>query len=77
VSLIERLASPVSVSITNKSKMDVWVETLTTDEQEAIRAAAGNPAWGNSPLLNELREAGAPDISKSAFREWRKKQARA
>jgi len=72
VSLIERLAEPVSPA--SKSKMDVWVETRTHHEQEAIRVAAANPAWGHSALLNELREAGAPEISESAFRQWRRKQ---
>jgi len=76
VSLIERLAAPINTS-TSKSKMDVWIETRTPTEQEAIRTAAINPEWGHVALLNELREAGAPDISESAFRKWRQNQGRA
>jgi hypothetical protein len=53
--------------------MDVWVETRTETEQAAILTAAINPEWGHVALRDALTAEGAPDMSDTAFRQWRKK----
>ncbi|MGW9587480.1 hypothetical protein [Microbacterium sp. NPDC055455] len=53
--------------------MDVWVDTRPESQQAAIRAAAINPEWGHVALLGELVAEGAPELSDTAFRQWRKK----
>jgi len=73
VDLIEKLSTPPTVRPRGKSVMDVWVETRPDTEREAILTAARNEAWGHVPLLNALTAEGAPRMSDTAFRAWRKK----
>lgn len=73
MNLIEILAAPAAKKPSGKSIMDVWVESRPEAEQAAIRTAAINPEWGHVALLEKLRDAGAPEMSDTAFRAWRKK----
>lgn len=73
VNLIEKLAAPVAKKPTSKSVMDVWVETRPATEQAAILTAAENPEWGHIALRDELVKEGAPELSDTAFRQWRRK----
>ncbi|GAA5198583.1 hypothetical protein GCM10025773_11890 [Microbacterium jejuense] len=57
-----------------KSVMDVWVDSRPEQEQSAILAAVTDPAWGHVVLLDELVTEGAPKMSDTAFRAWRKKR---
>lgn len=73
-SLIESLATPRRATPgPSRSRMDVWVDTLDKAEAEAVIAAAISPDWGHTALLPVLLEAGAPDISKTAFSQWRER----
>lgn len=53
--------------------MDVWIETLTEPEREAVLKAALSPAWGHVALRDTLAAEGAPRISDNAFGAWRRK----
>lgn len=74
MNLIETLAAPPAHRPKGKSVMDVWVETRSETERTAIRTAAVNPEWGHVALRDELVTAGAPFMSDTAFRAWRRKQ---
>ena len=54
--------------------MTVWTESRPETEQAAILTAAINPEWGHVALLNTLVDEGAPAMSDTAFRQWRKSQ---
>jgi hypothetical protein len=71
VDLLKKLAAPPAKRATGKSIMDVWVDSRPEVEQQAIIAAANNPAWGHVALLNALVAEGAPNMSDTAFRQWR------
>lgn len=71
--LIEDLASPTTSRVPPKSIMDTWLETRPSQQQDAIRTAAVNPEWGHVALLKKLVEYGAPEMSDTAFRQWRKR----
>lgn len=72
--LIDKLATPPTKRPTGKSVMDVWVETRPETEQAVILAATVNPEWGHVALLDRLVSEGAPAMSDTAFRAWRKKR---
>lgn len=72
--LVEQLAAPPVKRPEGKSIMDVWVESRSEDEQTAVLTAAVDPAWGHVALLNTLVAEGAPDMSDTAFRAWRKRK---
>lgn len=72
--LIQKLAEPPVKRPEGKSIMDVWVESRKADEQSAILAAAVDSSWGHVPLLNTLVAEGAPNMSDTAFRAWRKRK---
>ena len=70
--LIEKLAAPAPSRKPTKSGMTVWVESRPETEQAAILTAAINPEWGHVALLDTLIAEGAPKMSDTAFRQWRK-----
>jgi len=72
--LIARLAAPAPSRKPAKSVMTVWVESRPDSEQAAILTAAINPEWGHVALLEALTAEGAPKMSDTAFRIWRKGQ---
>lgn len=72
MNLIDALAKPTSKRASKGSVMDVWVRTRPEDEQAAILAAVVDPRWGHVQLHAELAQAGAPDMSDTAFRQWRR-----
>ena len=72
--LISKLAAPAPSRKPPKSVMTVWVESRPESEQAAIVTAAINPEWGHVALLDALVEGGAPKMSDTAFRAWRKSQ---
>lgn len=74
MNLIQKLAEPPVTRPLGKSVMDLWVESRSENEQAAILVAASNPVWGHVALLRELVAEGAPDISDTAFRQWRMKR---
>ena len=74
MSLIDALATPPEEARTWRSKMDVWLTTLSDDERAAVLAAALNPAWSHSALLQTLRQNGGPDITDNTLRVWRIRQ---
>lgn len=74
MNLIQTLAEPPAKRQQGKSIMTVWVESRPETEQAAIMAAALNPAWGHVALLQALVAEGAPSMSDTAFRQWRKGQ---
>jgi len=73
VDLIEALQSPPADIRTQRPKLDVWMESRTEQEQEALRRAAVDPAWMHTALRAVLVEAGAPPVSAGAVAEWRRK----
>ena len=70
--LISKLAAPAPSRKPGKSVMTVWVESRPASEQAAILTAALNPEWGHVALLEALVTEGAPKMSDTAFRAWRK-----
>ena len=72
MNLIETLAAPAPSRKPGKSVMTVWVESRPETEQAAILTAAINPEWGHVALLDALIAEGAPKMSDTAFRAWRK-----
>jgi hypothetical protein len=72
--LIERLAAPPTKYRPGRSVMDVWLESRPEGEQTVILNAVANPEWGHVALLKELVSEGAPDMSDTAFRAWRRRQ---
>lgn len=72
MSLIDRLQNP-PVRGGAKSKLDVWLESLSEPEQDAVRAAAVNKAWGHTTLAAALAEEGGPRLSANSVRGWRVK----
>lgn len=71
--LIEALAAPRPAD-TNKSRMDIWVDGLPEIRRRSVLSAAANPDWAHAPLLALLVENGAPDVSRTSFRDWRMKK---
>ena len=72
--LIQKLAAPAPSRKPAKSVMTVWVESRPESERAAILTAAINPEWGHVALLEALTAEGAPKMSDTAFRIWRKGQ---
>ena len=72
--LISKLAAPAPSRKPAKSAMTVWVESRPESEQAAILTAALDPKWGHVALLGALVTEGAPKMSDTAFRVWRKNQ---
>ena len=72
--LIDRLAAPPAKYRPGRSVMDVWLESRPEGEQAVILNAASNPEWGHVALLKELVSEGAPEMSDTAFRAWRRRQ---
>ena len=68
---MERLATPPARHISNRSRMDVWADTLPETEREAVYKAAADKAWGHMDLLRVLMSEGAPKIADTSFRKWR------
>lgn len=73
MSLIDALSNPPETTRHWRSQIDVWADTLTEPEREALLAAATNLAWPHSSLRNVIAEAGGPDVSANTVYEWRKK----
>lgn len=57
----------------NRSRIDVWIDTLSKDDAAAARDAAKNPAWGHMDLLAAYMAHGCPKMSDTAFGAWRRK----
>lgn len=72
--LIAALAEPTRSRTPGRSIMDGWLDTRSEQEQAAIRTAAVNPEWGHVALMKQLLEYGAPELSDTAFRQWRRRQ---
>ena len=73
MTLSSRLASPTSGRTPVKSAVDVWADSLPETDREAVYQAARNPDWGHVALRDALHAEGAPFMSDTAFRGWRKK----
>lgn len=70
--LIDRLAQPAPKPAV-RNRVDIWLETLTEAEQEAVKATAASRAWSHVELLEALVAEGMPEISDNAFGKWRRK----
>lgn len=73
-SLIDALATPIRGTVQGKSRMDVWLDTLTEERRTAVLAAVVNPAWQHVALLELLQANGAPEMADTSFRTWRMKK---
>lgn len=72
MSLANRLARPVARTSTVRPAMDVWIDTLTDADREAVRTALHDRGWASKHLLAELQAEGAPGIAASTFDTWRR-----
>lgn len=74
MALSEALKTPPSRE--TKTVMDVWLESLTDEDQAAVWAALHNPDWRHTDLLAAVIAEGAPQISDRTFGEWRRRVTR-
>ncbi|MFJ4230100.1 hypothetical protein ACIPYV_21235, partial [Paenarthrobacter nicotinovorans] len=74
VALSEALKTPPTRA--TKTAMDVWLESLTNEDQAIVTAALRNPDWRHTDLLAALVAEGAPSISDTTFGAWRRRVAR-
>lgn len=72
--LVTKLSNPPASQPIGRSSIDVWADTLTVAEREAVYQAARNTDWGHVALRDLLAAEGAPLLSDNAFRSWRVKQ---
>lgn len=73
VAIADILANPPARLQKGRSILDDWVDSLPTAEQDAVRRAIVNPAWGHTALLEVLVAEGAPDVADTTFQSWRRK----
>lgn len=73
MSLVDLLANPPASRHVARSRMDVWADTLTEAERDALLAAAVNPDWPHTALRDIIAQAGGPDVSANTVCEWRKR----
>ena len=72
--LVTKLSNPPASQPIGRSSLDVWADTLTVTEREAVYQAARNTDWGHVALRDLLAAEGAPALSDNSFRSWRVKQ---
>lgn len=76
MALKDVLKTPPPAKVTGyRSKVDIWRESLDEADRKALDAAVLNPEWTNS-ALHEVVTGQGVEIGESAFRDWRRRNAR-
>lgn len=75
MSLADRLETPPA-TVGNRSPLDTWMDGLTEKDRAALVAAIHDDNWRHIALQREVEAEGAPQVSETTFRAWRRRQAR-